>query len=293
MSENYFEGWYFKHQKEDKTICFIPGRSKDSAFVQVITSDFSKVFEFPLDRYKLCEQVTQIRVGDNLFCPQGCIIQLSDDDMTIRGRLSYGRITPLKTDIMGIFKYVPGMECRHGVVSMDHNVTGTVEIDGSKIDLTGGKGYIESDRGISFPKWYLWCQCNSFDTKTAIMIAVAKVPFLGLSFTGTLASVFYHGKEYRFATYLGARVIECGSRGVVIKQGRWKLEALFDSSEGYKLSAPTYGEMTRIVREQVNVHIQFKMFIDGVPYFNLHSDRGCVEYVAPTEAVECVNPIEI
>lgn len=25
-----------------------------------------------------------------------------------------------------------------------------------------GKGYIEADRGKSFPKYYLWAQCNHF-----------------------------------------------------------------------------------------------------------------------------------
>lgn len=293
MSKKYFEGWYFKHQREDNIICFIVGKSDECAFIQVITNDFSKTFKYALDEYKVCLNAGQIRVGESLFTKDGCIIQIKKEDMIIRGRLSYGRLTPLKSDIMGIFRFVPGMECRHGIISMDHNVTGSIEIDGEKLELTGGKGYIEFDKGKSFPSWYIWCQCNSFETKTGIMIAAARIPILGFSFTGTIASVYYHGKEYRFATYLGARVVEWGKDCIVIKQGKWRLEALFDSKEGHRLAAPDLGKMTRSIREQVNAHVHFKMFIDNTPFFNIQSDNGCVEFVAPAKQMECIKPIEI
>lgn len=293
MGKKHFEGWYFKHQKEDETICFIVGRAEDKAFIQIITKDFSKTFNYALEDYRVSYTMTQIRIGESIFTKDGCIINIHLDDMIIRGRLSYGRLTMLKSDIMGIFRYVPWMECRHGVVSMDHNVTGNVEINGEKIDLTGGKGYIECDKGRSFPKWYLWCQCNSFETKTSVMIAVAKIPFLGLSFTGTISSVFYQGKEYRFATYLGARVLEHSSKNVVIKQGNMKLVADFEGGKGHDLDAPQKGNMTRNIIEKVNTHAHFKMFIEGEPLFNLQSENACLEYMAPAATMECVEPIEI
>jgi hypothetical protein len=41
--------------------------------------------------------------------------------------------------IMGWYAYVPGMECYHGAVSLDHMLKGELEYNGSFLDFTGGK----------------------------------------------------------------------------------------------------------------------------------------------------------
>ena len=55
---------------------------------------------------------------------------------------------------MGPFRFIAGMECSHGVISMMHSLEGTIEINGEIVDFSGGTGYIETDRGRSFPSAY-------------------------------------------------------------------------------------------------------------------------------------------
>ncbi len=54
----------------------------------------------------------------------------------------------------------PAMECYHGVVSMYHLLSGHLEINGDKVDFSGGKGYIEKDWGRSMPSDWIWIQAT-------------------------------------------------------------------------------------------------------------------------------------
>lgn len=279
MKKNYFEGWYFKHQKQDETICFIVGKGGESSFIQIITNDFSKTVYYDAEDYKVARHFEQIRVGKSVFSKNGCIVDINDGDLVICGRLSYVGITPVKNDVMGIFKHFPRMECYHGVVSLDHGIHGSLIINGHEHDFTGGKGYIEKDYGTSFPKSYFWCQCNDFDTKTSIMIAVAKIPYLGLTFNGIICCVYFHGKEYRLATYKGARIKEMSQDKIVIGQGKYTLEAHVSPGTEYPLAAPKGGMMERTIYEAINADVHFKMFESGLPIFNIKSSGACVERV--------------
>jgi len=64
---------------------------------------------------------------------------------------------------MGWYSYIPFMECKHGIVSVNHKISGTLRIDNELIDLNEGKGYIEKDWGTSFPEAWIWIQSNNFN----------------------------------------------------------------------------------------------------------------------------------
>ena len=87
MSNNYFQGYYFKHQKNDEAIVFIPGKADDGAFVQVISNDDSYNYEF--DKIGLGNVIT---VGNSVFSKRGVKLDLPD----IKGELYYGPLTKLK-----------------------------------------------------------------------------------------------------------------------------------------------------------------------------------------------------
>ena len=42
-------------------------------------------------------------------------------------------------------------------------------------------------------------------TENSICVCAADVPLYGTSITGCIGAILYEGKEYRFATYLGAK----------------------------------------------------------------------------------------
>lgn len=105
---------------------------------------------------------------------------------------------------MGLFRLLPRMECNHEIISMYHGVQGSLILNGKTLTFDDGIGYIEKDWGHSFPKSYVWLQCNSFmKEKCSIIVSVAEIPYLGMNFKGCICAIHYKGIEYRLVTYLG------------------------------------------------------------------------------------------
>lgn len=286
---NFFEGWYFKHQKKDNTIAFIPGINIDSrgykyAFIQVITSKLSYNIKYSFLDFKASKNEFKIKIGNNIFSKDGIYIDIKDENLIIKGEVKYGELTPIKYDIMGPFKYVPFMECNHGVLSMYHKLKGKFIINNEEINLNNGIGYIEKDFGTSFPKEYLWTQCNLFentteDYKCSIMASVANIPFMGGNFRGCICIVYYKDKEYRLATYNGVRVLKYSNDSLVLKRGKYKLEIKVMSQKPQKLLAPLKGNMEKIIHENSACRATFKFYINKKLVFNLYSNNCSFEYV--------------
>ena len=248
-----FEGVYLKHQKNGESICFIAGRAGETRFVQVITNGTVRQYD-----------------GAQGFCfgEEGVAAELPG----VQGAVRYGPLSPLRTDIMGPFRFLP-MQCSHSVYSMAHTLAGGFTVDGRFIDLTGGTGYIEGDRGSAFPRDYLWVQCNDFAQPCSVMASVAHIPFCGRSFTGCICAVVYRGREYRLATYRGVRIVEASSRRLVLRQGRYLLEASFAAREAHPLRAPRTDGMTRTIRECNRARARFRFWEGGGLVFDLCSER--------------------
>ena len=174
MKRTFFRGRYYKHQSEEETICIIVGHASSGDFVQIITND--EVVRLP----SLCGCNVSNK-GIKLCYPN------------VKGELHYTNLKPLRTHIMGPFHYLP-MQCSHEVVSMEHRVNGYIQINGRRYDFTEGKGYIEGDKGRSFPKEYLWLHSNAFEEDLSVMVSIAHIPFVGMSFTGCLCAIMYRGK---------------------------------------------------------------------------------------------------
>ncbi len=106
---------------------------------------------------------------------------------------------------MGPYSFAPFMECYHGVLSFDHDMNGTLIMNGESVNFDGGRGYIEKDWGRAFPRAWVWGQSNHFDHPgTSITISVATIPWLRTSFRGFIIGLWHDRKLYRFATYTGA-----------------------------------------------------------------------------------------
>ncbi|NLZ81659.1 MAG: hypothetical protein GX913_07680 [Clostridiales bacterium] len=280
---SFFEGWYLKHQSALNTIAFIPafhidkaGRSSSS--IQVIMNNKSFSIDFPEYSFVADKKRFYVKVGDNLFCEKGIRIFLKTDDITIKGKIYYSPFTMLQSDIMGPFRFFPIMQCNHGVLSLKHKLSGSLMINGENVDFTGGIGYIEKDWGSSFPKSYLWTQCNQFDKiQCSIMLSIAHIPFMGIDFTGCICTIYYEGKEYRLATYLGVRILKYSSHEVIISQNKYLLRVCFLNEKPHKLNAPNLGEMTRTVHESLVSKVQYKFYVNSKILFNLTSNYASFE----------------
>lgn len=259
--KEYFAGYYYKHQKDDKTLCLIVGEADSGKFIQVITNDFSQTVSF---------------TKGNVFSPSRIELNIQTPQLSLTGTIRYRNLTPIRYDIMGPFAFFP-MECRHEIVSMRHRLEGSVFLNGKEIDFTGGTGYSEGDSGCSFPSSYTWIQANDFVKPCSIMASVAEIPLCGLHFQGCICVIWYRGKEYRLATYLGARAVLCTSKRIVIRQGRYRLEIRVKKRNGFELSAPQKGEMTRTITESISCPAEFRFFIRNEMVLCLRSQHASFE----------------
>lgn len=267
--KNYFEGWYFKFvdESQDLIIILIPGISifqEKMGFLQYIVHFKSEVYQGFL---KYAIQEFEIEDPFCLRFDHGCISKNKvkiELDM-IRIDLILGDFTSLKTSIwnpsiMGFFEYLK-MPCFHDIISMNHSVRGEVHIEGKDLSFQG-KGYIEGDRGSSFPKFYIWAQCNHFENKsTSLFFSVADISTPFFKFLGHIAVLYHEGKEYRFASYLGSKT------EVQVSQDRQQAQVCFynrkhrlmidiNLKQGNSLIAPMNNSMDFKIKEQVKSDIQ-------------------------------------
>ena len=224
-NQDYFKGWYFKCNNENKTIAFIPAfhqnNHEKTASLQVITDD--AVFNIPFQSLQYQENPLAVKIGENIFSKKGIRLQIKNNDLSANGTLHFHDLSPIQYDIMGPFKYVPLMQCRHSVYSMRHRINGQITVNGQQYVFQNGIGYIEGDCGSSFPKEYIWTQCHF--NNGSLMLSVADIPFFGFHFIGIIGVILLNGKEHRIATYLGAKVKHIGKYSVTVKQGDYQLTA--------------------------------------------------------------------
>ena len=190
-SKNYFEGWYYKIVDKDQSnsFAFIPGIAYDKnknghSFIQIIDSlnYRTEYFKFPISKFSYSKKELLVEVDKNIFTRNSLDINLQEGDYPVFGNLKFYDIEPFpkkltRPGIMGPFSFVPFMECYHGVVNIHQKIKGSLTIDNKKVDFTDGYGYIEKDWGRSFPKWWVWIQCNHFTKRDAsLMFSIAKIP---------------------------------------------------------------------------------------------------------------------
>ena len=209
----YFEGWYLKCQTaNEQSLALIPAvhidaSGKRSASLQVITNQKSWWFGFPAASLQVFEDTLFITLDKNTFTDEGIELSIHQNDLTLDGKIDFGSFTPLKSDIMGPFRFLPDMECAHGVISMKHPIYGQLTLNGETLDFGGGSGYIETDRGCSFPSAYLWTQCFwKAPQSISLMLSIATIPTPIGPFTGCICAICCNRREYRLATYRGARI---------------------------------------------------------------------------------------
>lgn len=283
--KNFFEGWYFKHQYNGKSIAFIPGINVDEkgerySFIQIITDENTYNINYDYKDFYVNKDKLEVKIAENIFSKEGICLNIINEEISIKGSLQYKDITPIKYDIMGPFSIFPFMECNHGVISLYHEVSGSLKINNREEDIRKGRGYIEKDWGTSFPKTYMWIHSNDFyNEKISVMVSIADIPFLGTEFKGCIAVVYYKGKEYRFATYNGVKILKYNKDSLIIKRGKYKLEIDIKENNPQELLAPNKGAMSRIICENISCKARFKFYENKKIVFDLESNNTSFEYV--------------
>ena len=203
-------------------------------------------------------------------------LAIHEDGIDLEGKIRFGPFQPLRYSIMGPFHILPNMECSHGIISMKHSLKGKVTLNGDVFHFDGGIGYVESDRGSSFPSSYLWAQDVWADG--SFMLSIAKIPLGKLRFTGCISAIHLNGKEFRIATYLGARVKHWSSQSALIEQGRYSLEVELLNKWEQPLRAPCTGSMLRTVHESICSAIRIRLLRGNEVLLDRTTDRAGFEY---------------
>lgn len=206
----------------------------------------------------------------------GITLAIDTPNLHAAGAVRFGPFTPIKYDIMGPFQYVPFMQCRHSVFSMRHSVDGALYINGTPYVFRNAIGYIEGDRGYSFPSKYVWTQCSF--PNGALMLSIADIPLGGFHFTGVIGIVLLHEREYRLATYLGAKAVKIEDDEIIIQQGRFILTVRPRGQLGHPLSAPVSGDMVRTIHEHPSCRVFYRFEENGVPLLELNAPNAAFEY---------------
>lgn len=275
---SYFCGWYYRCQSDAQTLAIIPSvhKTKDAQFctVQLITDTHAFHAQFPCSDFH--QNGSRISIGNNHFEKSGIRLDMHTPEFHAIGSVAFGAFTPIKYDIMGPFQYVPFMQCRHSVYSMRHWVDGEISVNGVAYAFRDAVGYLEGDRGHSFPKEYAWTQCSFPDG--AIMLSVADIPLGCFHFTGVIGIVLLRGKEYRLATYLGAKAVKIRNGEIIVRQGRLCLTVKQLGQAGHPLRAPVGGAMARTIHEHPSCKVYYRFEAGGITLLDLEAPNAAFEY---------------
>lgn len=110
------------------------------------------------------------------------------------------------------------------------------------------------------------------------MLSVADIPMAGIHFTGIVGVILWQGREYRIATYLGARVARMRNKMVRVKQGNMELEARLLEEAERPLKAPVKGNMVRTIHESASCRAFYRFCKKGCTLFAFETDRASFEY---------------
>lgn len=276
----YFEGWYFKlvDAAEATILAVVPGialgvsHEGSHAFVQVFngkTGDYT-YFSFPVADFLPASRSFEVRIGENSFSAAGLRVDLQHSSRRIRGELQFTHVVPypkrlLSPGFMGWASFVPFLQCKHGIVSMNHTLEGALEIDGERITFDGGRGYLEKDWGRSFPSAYIWLHANHFAGEAiSFTLVLARLPWLGLRIAGFGAALWFNERVYTLATYSGARITRFESQTNQIrltvedKRLQMAIEAIQGSA--WPLRSPIRGSMTGAVTESLTATLHLAVY---------------------------------
>lgn len=304
--KNYFEGWYFKMVSADDSsiISVIPGISiseegEEQAFIQIIDGKTANTsyYSFPGEAFTFSKDRFAVRIGDNFFSEDSIILNIHNDSSSIEGKVYMSDQVKLtkknrgkkKLAIMGWYRFVPFMQCYHGVVSLNHNLSGSLTMNRKTHTFESGLGYIEKDWGESMPSSWIWMQSNSFSSEnSSFMLSVANIPWLGKSFTGFLGFYLYEGKAHRFGTYSKAKLrVEPSTSDtlritITEKKRTYKIET-YRTNMGI-LKAPVNGSMDRRIAESIDAELKLTVLDeDGKVIFSDKTSIAGLEIVGDLE----------
>ena len=271
---DYFEGWYFKQVSADhqQVLAIIPGISLSQdphAFIQLIDgkSGSTNYLTFPVSEFKAHQRKFEVIIGKNYFSDSRLELNIDQDEIRLSGEITFPEIRTwpvslIRPGIMGWYRFVPYMECYHGVVSVNHRITGSLSGPDHQYRFDNGYGYIEKDWGTSFPEQWIWLHANCFPQEdAALMVSVAKIPWRGRFFVGFIGFLQVKDQLYRFFTYNRSKLVHAVRRENEIEltftNRQHSLAIKARQLIAGELKAPVLGNMDRYIKESIDSEVHY------------------------------------
>jgi hypothetical protein len=278
--DRYFEGWYFKYISQDGLVSFacIPGISLNKtdahAFIQIYLAkngDLKTYYiRYDVEDFSYHPKEMVIQIGQSSFLKNEVILNIQNNELSLQAHFNHQNLHPIDTsflipNIMGPLAYLPFMETKHGIISMRHDVDGSLLYGTEAISFTGTVGYLEKDWGTSFPSKYTWLQCAHFkDPETSFFFSYATIPYLGVTFNGFICVLNVENKEYRFATYNFSKVVSIHHTKdhveVTLKKRQFTLHILANVEHVVDLPSPKEGQMNQLIKEGLSGSVKIKLY---------------------------------
>ncbi len=276
----FFEGWYIKLVSRDQrdVLILIPGVSKSKhpdashAFLQIVhhPSGFTTYLQFPLSEWSAAEHRLDITLAGSRFTSESIYLSPDTPGLPLQGTLYYGPLLPWPVTVfspgaMGVFAWVPFMQCYHAVLSLTHSLAGDLFWGEKRISFDTGQGYIEKDWGSAFPSAYVWFHSNHFDTmNVALTGTIATIPWLGTSFRGFIIGLYLHGRLLRFTTYRHSclRLLRIHDHEIhlIVQNRMYLLDIRAPRQSGHILHGPSDHQMNRPIHHTPTTLLHFALF---------------------------------
>lgn len=217
--KSYFEDWYIKlldakHQTMMRfSIRLDRIGEKNKGMLQILCDMGESREEIQIPIEHGISNKEELKVADNTFSEKSISLNIEENKFKLKGQLEIGEIVDLKQSflkpgLMGYYKYLPLMEFYQEVFALQGRITGTLQLNGEEIDLSGGQYYIQKQWGSKFPNVWLWAQGNGFEKKKdlAVSVGIARLKVLFNYYTAFAIPVYYNGELEVFSNYNGGQI---------------------------------------------------------------------------------------
>lgn len=288
-----FSGNYYKINCNESgyrfitIVSYINKKNDKGAHVQFISIDdkgnlvFTKTLKFP--KYSKNKEI--IHFGNSWASSE----ELRIDESDLKIFVSITKSTPLPKpllgkNVMGIYHYLPFVQCKHYVANIFSHVKGEIAFKDRSFVMNDSLMYSENSKGHSFPKKYLWYHFDQFKEcdDTYLFFAHANPKWLVVR-KNTYIGFFYHKGEYfALGELSGAKLLKksIGAQMAEIKIKTKQIELNVQIEQGHEnlqLVGPSTKGMIRPIKEYINSLAIIKLKTIDNKSFTLNGFNGTVE----------------
>ena len=287
-----FEGWFTKVDDLKSGLMFsviwgyTTHEETKHAFIQFQDNlNYGTVYiRYAIEDLSWEENPFKLKIGNNILTKKALHLDMMLGDKPVRGDFTFSEFSEIETrflkpNIMGWLTYLPN-ECNHAIISMHHKVFGQLQMGDMVWSIEEAHGYIEKDWGTGFPKEYVWLQVNDW-IESSVVFSYATVPMLGKFAKGFFAVVLHEGREYRFSSIEGSKIIDFhvdqdSFSASIIKKGI-RLHLTAKQHHPVALASPDHGEMKSYIKESLEGSLSLNLEIKGREKIELHSQRASID----------------